>query len=142
MKEKAERLVKTSSVENSNQIRQNIQSLEQKWSRLKKSVDNRILISNDYLKFVKRLNQFRHLALDLQEIIKTDSLHIGTEANLFEQRIQEKLNKFDSVYSELSTSVKFVIEQLRNVIFYNSHQFRSDSYIFVVVNRLIQKCSS
>ena len=84
------------------EIRQNIEIMQQKWHKLKKSVEKRILVAEDYLTFVKQLNQFRNLALDLQELFKNLSDHLSNSSDsIFEQHVQEKMSKFESLYKEV-----------------------------------------
>lgn len=99
-----------------------METIEQKWNKLIRTVDNRILVASDYLQFIKILNQFRNLALDLQELFKSvgdQSSFIATASlsgnSVFEQHVQEKLKLFEKVYSDLFKKGTHSIELLKNV---------------------------
>jgi hypothetical protein len=84
-------------------IMKNVDIMKQKWYKLKKSVEQRIVVAEEYLKFVKFLSQFRNLALDLQELFKNLSEHLTTDADtIFEQHVQEKMRSFESLFKDVT----------------------------------------
>jgi hypothetical protein len=103
--------------ENRQQIRQNMDSISQRWHKLNRTVDNRIVVSSDYLKFIKSLNQFRNLALDLQELFKTAGLQNLASSSMLEQHVQEKLKSFEKLYADVMNNGTHTIELLRKVLY-------------------------
>lgn len=91
--------------------------IEQKWNRLNLSVDTRIQVSAEYLQFIKTNNQFRNLALDLQEIFKTvgELNESSTSSSILEQHIEEKLKNFERVNHDLTRKGNYTIDLLRKV---------------------------
>lgn len=113
-------LTNTQNEEIRKQIITNMSGIDQKWNRLHASVESRIVVSAEYLQFIKILNQFRSLALDLQELFKT----VGSQAteaalcnNVLEQHVEEKLRNFERFYQELNRKGHHTIELLRKVSF-------------------------
>ncbi len=118
LRERAHRLYTEFNEEQCLQIRKSMEHLESKWSKLKKSVEERIIVANDHLRFIKLHNQFRNSALDLQELFKTASdcvTNVVGGKTIFEQRVQEKMINFEMLYRDLVNQGKFVIEMLKKV---------------------------
>jgi hypothetical protein len=122
----------------SEQIKKNIELMKFKWNKLRKSVSNRITVASNYLVFVKKLNQFRNLGLDLQELFKTASSNStkssGTDSVL-EQRVEEKMHVFEALYHELIRTGHESISILKNsdneVLKLNSNHLISDIEIML-----------
>lgn len=129
LKENSDVLIKTiQDEEEIKNIRKNMEIIEQKWSKLEKSVEKRIAVSSDYLQFIKLLNQYRNLSLDLQELFKTFANHsissnIENSDNLFEQHVQEKMLVFEKLYKELLQKGQVSVELLKNVSFKSFNKF-------------------
>ena len=139
LREKANNLLKNCQTDEPqvSQIRKNMERIEKKWANLKKSVEQRIIIAADHLEFIKLLNKFRNSALDLQELFKTASDYMSNinSNNIFEQRLQDKMNHFEMNYKELVGKGKLVIEMLKKtdseVLKLNSNHIISDIEIML-----------
>jgi hypothetical protein len=98
------------------QIIANIQKMEERCSKLRKTVEKRIQVATQYLDFIKRLSQFRNLATDLQELFKSLSGHgSSTTEYVFEQHVHEKMQSFEKIYKELAIKGQSSIVLLKNV---------------------------
>ena len=122
MREKSEELIKNcQNEEQSNHIKKNITKIEQKWQKLKKSVETRTWISIDYLEFLKILNKFRNLALDLQELFKNANDYSGNyienfdSSSSFENYVKERIKTFEMIYKELNNKGERSIEKIKKV---------------------------
>lgn len=96
--------------------------IEQKWNKLKRTVEQRILVASDYLEFIKIVNQFRNLALDLQELFKTASDHSvlvsasnSKSDSVFEQHVQDKMRIFEKYYEDLLQKGRISVTTIRKV---------------------------
>ena len=102
-------------------ITENLDSLEHKITKLKKSVEQRVVVAADYLVFVKLVNQFRNLALDLQELFKTiNEYSTGPDFNsdtVFEQHVQDKMKIFEKIFRDVNRAGQDSILLLKNVNF-------------------------
>ena len=88
--------------EQKEQVRHNVDSMKLKWLKLKKSVELRIAVAGDYLKFIKSSSQFRNLSVDLQELLKNLNQHLtGNTDSILEQHVQEKMHAFEVLYKEV-----------------------------------------
>ena len=132
----------------SEQIKKNIELMEFKWNKLRRSVHNRIQVASNYLVFVKKLNQFRNLALDLQELFKTlvdyttvrttspaSTKSSGTSESVLEQRVEEKMHVFEALYRELidtgNDSISILKKSDNEVLKLNSNHLISDIEIML-----------
>ena len=95
-------------------LKQNIEHMEQKWLKLKRTVEQRICVAADYLVFVKQVNQFRGLGADLQELFKTLSMN-ATSDTLFENHVQEKMHAFERLHRDLMKNGTNSISILKQV---------------------------
>lgn len=119
MKQFAENLLKNAANEETRQqIRQSMENIELKWTKLNRTVESRISVASEYLQFIKTLNQFRNLTLDLQELFKTMGVQNLAPNAVLEHHVQEKLNVFEKLYHELNSKGTRTITLLRNVIYY------------------------
>ena len=141
LKRLRENLLKTMSdnQEQCDSIRTNMDLIEAKWNKLRKSVQRRIAICTNYLQFVKQTNQFRGLALDLQELFKAladYSLNQSkTNDSVLEHRVQEKMQIFEALYRDLIQNGHHSISLLKNsdneVLKLNSNHLISDIEIML-----------
>jgi hypothetical protein len=125
-------------------IKKNVESMEIKWEKLRNSVQNRIVVASNYLIFVKQINQFRSLSLDLQELFKTladysnntssKSSSLNT-SSVLEQRVHEKMQTFENLYRELIRNGHNSISILKNsdneILKLNSNHLISDIEIML-----------
>lgn len=140
-------LKKCDTEEQRTQIKKNVEQMEQKWNRLKRTVEQRIIVSSDYLQFVKLLNQFRNSALDLQELFKklndhTHMLSSTSSDSVLEHHVQEKMQSFESLYREVIKQGQKSIHILRNVsksCVKNCEMMFEISKIIFLLNRLTMK---
>ena len=145
LKELKEVLIKTLSSSTSDEdqlqietIRKNLDLMETKWNKLKRSVQNRIVIASNYLVFVKQKNQLRSLALDLQELFKALADYSLTHNNsdfVLENRVQEKMQIFENLYKELirngHDSISLLKKSDNEVLKLNSNHLISDIEIML-----------
>lgn len=128
--EKAQELLsQCETKEQKNQIIKNIELIEQKWNRLKMTVEQRILVATDYLDFIKIVNKFKNAAIDLNELFKSVNEHTGQTSSrvdsIFEQHVQDKTRIFEQYYESLLQKGRISIQSLKkviiqlNVIFYS-----------------------
>ncbi len=90
--------------------------IEEKYNKLRKTVEKRIKVATEYLDFIKKLDQFRNLSVDLQELFKSLSLHISsTNEYFFEQHVNEKLQFFEKLFKELNVKGQSCIVLIKNV---------------------------
>ena len=93
-----------------------MEKIEEKCSKVRKTVVSRIEIAREYLEFVKQLNQFRNLTTDLQEIFKSLSSNTSSTTELvFEKHVSEKMKIFEKLFTDLSTRGQSSIALLKNV---------------------------
>lgn len=119
-------------------IQKNLDLMETKWYKLKHSVQNRIVIATNYLVFVKQKNQLRSLALDLQELFKAladYSLTHTKSDSVLENRVQEKMQTFESLYRDLIRNGANAVDVLKKsdneVLKLNSNHLVSDIEIML-----------
>ena len=102
-------------------------------------MQRRIAVCTNYLQFVKQTNQFRGLALDLQELFKAladYSLNQSkTNDSVLEHRVQEKMQIFEALYRDLIQNGHHSISLLKNsdneVLKLNSNHLISDIEIML-----------
>lgn len=103
----------------SKQINENIEILQQKWSRLKRVVENRISLSSVYLEYVKCLNELRNCSLDIQELINTYSDFspntASTSQAVYETHIKDKTKTFEKLFESVLRTGNYVINELKKV---------------------------
>ncbi len=95
-------------------LERNLSAMEGKFSRLKASVEERIRVAGGYLSFVKRLGQFRGLAADLQELVKSIAVNEASEG-LLQSHVQEKIQALEGMYEEVMRSGKATLNSLKQV---------------------------
>ncbi len=119
MKTFADDLVRSDDVK-SKQINENIDILQEKWTRLKRCVENRIALASVYLEYVKSLNELRNCALDIQELINTFSDFspntASTSQTVYENHIKDKIELFEKLYDGILGKGSYVINELKKVI--------------------------
>jgi hypothetical protein len=109
------------SKEQREQIAASMERLEVKWRKLCRSVEERIVVANKHLEFIKLHAQSRNAALDLQELFRTECMSgsggAGAGKSLLEQRVFDKMASFDALHKDLVQKGRLVIEMLRKVSF-------------------------
>jgi hypothetical protein len=139
LKRLSENLLRTcKSEEQTSDIKRSMELIDSKWTKLRRSVEHRILVAIDYLEFVKTLNQFRNLALDLQELFKTFTdynLIISSSSNdsqsVFEKHVQEKMQLFETVHNELKKKGQQMISTLKKVFILRPCLTSFDCFTFI-----------
>lgn len=121
--EKAHELIdKCETSEERSQISKNLELIEQKWNRLKLTVEQRILVSTDYLDFIKLVAKFKNLSIDLNELFKSINDHLSPTSpradSIFEQHILDKARIIEQYYEELLHKGRQSIESIRKVQFF------------------------
>ncbi len=117
----ADELIKSTNTNDikSKQINENIEILQQKWTRLKRVVENRISLASVYLEYVKCLNELRNCALDIQELINTYSDFspntASTSQAIYEAHIKDKTKTFEKLYDGILRTGNYVINELKKV---------------------------
>ena len=124
------------SCESSSQISKvtgNFEMLEQKRSKLKKCVERRIELATDYLKFVKRISQFKNLGLDIQELFKT--LANNPTSDSIENHVQEKMQSFELLERETTSNGNSLLSTLKQPynesLKLNTNHLNSDIEMFL-----------
>lgn len=133
LKQKAESLFKSEETQLS-QMRKNLDTIEQKWNKLRHTVEQRIHVASDYLEFIKIVNQFRSLSVDLQELFKTVNDHLTQTSHssdsIFELHVQDKMRIFEKYYEDVLKKGRVSINTLREtqneVLKLNSNHLVSD----------------
>lgn len=86
--------------------------IQERFYKLRKAVENRILLSYTYLEFIKLIHEQRNLAFDIQELI---NLYKNKSAKTnFEKFIDEKIELFEKCYEEIRKSGRGLINELKN----------------------------
>ena len=117
----ADELIRSTSTDDlkSKQINENIEILEQKWTRLKRCVESRISLASVYLEFIKSLNELRNCATDIEELINTygdlSPNTATTSQALYEVHIKEKTKTFEKLYEGIHRTGYYVINELKKV---------------------------
>lgn len=96
-------------------VQENFTTMHHKLDKLKNSVERRIKVADNYLLLVKKIGQFRSLALDLQELFKSLSVNASSES-IFENHVQEKIESFEQLYRELMHSGQILLDCLNQVL--------------------------
>ena len=117
LKQQAENILKDNqNKEESEKIIFKITKIEEKCNKLRKTVEKRIHVATDYLDFIKKLEQFRNLSIDLQELFKSHSIYVSsTNEHIFEQHVNGKMQLFEKLLKELTVRGQSCIDLLKNV---------------------------
>ncbi len=90
--------------------------IEEKYNKLRKTVEKRINVAIEYLDFIKKLDQFRNLSVDLQELFKSLIIHISSiDEHVFEAHVNEKMHLFENLFKDLNFKGQSSIILLKNV---------------------------
>lgn len=125
VKQYADKLIESNKMneEKSRQILENVKILEQKWTKLKKCVENRINISSKYLEYVKHVNELRNCALDIQELINTfndfSPNTASTSESIYEKHIKDKIKIFESFYANVLSLGNLLLNEFKKVVLIN-----------------------
>lgn len=121
IREKAHDLMaKCETSEEKNQISKNLELIEQKWNRLKLTVEQRISVASDYLDFIKIVSKFKNLSVDLNELFKNINDHFSQTSpradSIFEQHVLDKTRIIEQYYEDLLHKGRQSITSIRKVI--------------------------
>ncbi len=117
LKQQTENILKTNqNKEECEKIILKITKIEEKCNKLRKTVEKRINLATDYLDFIKKLEQFRNLSIDLQELFKSLSIYVSSpNEHVFEQHVNGKMKLFENLFKELTDRGQSCIDLLKNV---------------------------
>lgn len=120
IREKASELIdKCETSEEKTQISKNLQLIEQKWNRLRLTVEQRIVVAADYLDFIKLVAKFKNLSTDLNELFKSINDHMSQTSpradSIFEQHVLDKTRIIEQYYEELLIKGRQSIASIKKV---------------------------